>query len=206
MNTSCRFCGMKYLLFFLAACSPQLPWSNAKPLEPSKLNKPDLVRATANAMLDTLVTVPQVAGTVRPIYGKTSCLSGPNPVWLFGTSTLPREGHWFRLGWAIEAVATPPPPTHKVAALVSFRPLNEGLLLTSHGLPGCMMLVHPDYILNASQNPNDIFYYNTVSGVGHIQLNPEVGMRGTRIYCQLVVEDPNGIVRLSSALELCIGQ
>lgn len=193
---------MKYILLFLVACTPAMPWSNAKPLPVSRLTNPDVIQKASAFMLPESTSTPPA---VRMLYGKTSCLSGPNPVWIPVTSPLPREGVWFRMGWAIEAVATPPPPRHSVALLAAFRSRSGQADLTPHGLPGCMLLVEPDYILRPTQNPDDVFYYNPATGLGYIQFLPSFGMRGTKIYMQLLVSDANGVHRLSAGVELTIG-
>lgn len=191
---------MKYLLFLcLASCTTQLPWHEAKEMNAERLANPGVVKK-----INALMLPDDIAPGVRMIYGKTSCLSGPNPVW-FGTSALPREGRWFALGWAIEAVATPPPPRHSVAMLVAFRSRSGQADLTPHGLPGCMLLVEPDYVLRPTQNPDDIFYYNPETGLGHVRFIPQAGMRGTKINMQLLVSDVNGVYRLSAGVEVTIG-
>lgn len=191
---------MKYLLLlFLVSCTTQLPWHDAKELNPTLLYEPGIVKKL-NALVLPNDTVPGI----RMIYGKTSCLSGPNPVW-FGATSLPREGVWFALGWAIEAVATPPPPRHSVALLVSFRSRRDHADLTPHGLPGCMLLVEPDYILRPTQNPDDVFYYNPATGKGHVRFLPVAGMQGTQINMQLLVSNAQDIYRLSAGVELTIG-
>lgn len=195
---------MKYLLFvlFLTACTSQLPWANTKPLEKKALETPTIINAVAARMSDSATVVHSIA---RITHGKTSCQNGPMPLWIPATNLGPLEGRWFRLGWTIEAVARPAPSRHSVAVLVSFRPLSDKLELTRFGLPGCWLLTHPDYILSASQNPDDVFYYDPSTGLGYIQFLPAIGMRGTTMYMQLVITDAQGKSKLSPLLELIVG-
>jgi len=188
-------------LLLITACSASaLPWSNAKETTAETFFKPSPISKLA-VLLDSTT---QVDANIRFLYGKTSCTSGPNPVW-FGTTSLPREGLWFRFPWRIEAVDVPPPARHSVAMLASFRPLSADVDLTSNGFPSCMLLVQPDYILRASQNENDIFTYNPATGKGVVQFIPVVGMRGLKVYMQLIVADARGVTRFSAGVELTIG-
>ena len=194
---------MRYLPFlFLVACTTPRPWDNAKPFDPELVTTNDVVKQTMTALVTTREAFP---ASVRMIYGKTSCLSGPNPLWISAPYAKPREGLPFALSWAIEAVATPPPPPADVSLLASFRPRSEALDLTGNGLPGCMLLVEPDHILQPTQKASDIFYYNSSKGLGLVQFVPANGLRGTKLYLQLVVKYADGTTRLSAAAELTIG-
>lgn len=183
---------MKYFLFLLLWCISCQSHTTRK-----------------EATLDTDSVAPQrVYGVVRRIYGKTSCTSGPNPIfWLH--SGEPLAGKYFKIPWSIEGYPSIPIARHKVVLLVGNRLMENPLDMSMFGMDKCLLHINPfeqgSFTLAPSDDATSLFYYDVNNGSGHIHLVPDPASIGNSVFIQLVVSDWRGVSRTSFALEIAIG-
>lgn len=124
------------------------------------------------------------------IYASSSCApaSGVNP-FLWPQRTTPRAGELVRVD--VTTRAAPPWPADLVWLVVGFSPAAP-VDLAGEGMPGCWLLVRPDYVVPVPADIEARGIVNRVAGDGLVQVawTPPASMAGRSIWLQAFVAAP----------------
>lgn len=152
---------------------------------------------TLRAMLDT-ATATSGPGIIREVYGPGVCRSagGVNPLWRRPKPWLrARAGQWVDLHADTRAGSPPAPPATCWLVLSYDAPLPTPVDFSAYGMPGCHLLVRPEYVVAVPESAEPIgrhpdFAVWRWAGTGHVEVRWRPSAPGLRLSMQLLVAAP----------------